>query len=116
MLFALETPTLKTIVLITGDQDFHYATSVLRLKGHKIYIVHPHTKPPSKLVHSTHGLFDWKTEILDRTGAALEAYPMSPVAINISSQPSSSSKVCLVCEFTTDKRYWSYREPVYFIF
>lgn len=102
MFFALETSFLKTIVLITGDQDFHYAASMLRHRGHKIYIVYPQTIPPPGLAHTAHDLFNWKTDILGRARVAPEAQLKPLTVVNVPLQSSSNAEVCPVSKFTAD--------------
>lgn len=101
MFFALETSSLKTIVLITGDQDFHYAASTLRHRGHKIYIVYPQTKPPPGLAHTAHNLFNWQTDILGRARVAPEAQ-LKPPVVNVPLQSRSNAEVFPVSKFTAD--------------
>lgn len=101
MFFALETSLLKSIVLITGDRDFHYAASVLRHRGHKIYIIHSLIAPPPGLAHTAHGLFSWRTDILGCARAAPEAQLKPLTVANLPSQSNRDTEVCPVSKSTS---------------
>ncbi|TFK53040.1 hypothetical protein OE88DRAFT_1599917, partial [Heliocybe sulcata] len=56
--FAFESPAPATIVLISGDCDFSYAVSTLRLKGHEVILIAP--KAASWSIKSVSSLvLDW---------------------------------------------------------
>ncbi|TFK53039.1 hypothetical protein OE88DRAFT_1596811, partial [Heliocybe sulcata] len=56
--FAFESPTPATIVLISGDCDFSYAVSTLRLRGHEVILIAP--KASSLSIKSVSSLVvDW---------------------------------------------------------
>ena len=58
----------STIILISGDRDFAYALSVLRLRRYRVILV---TLPNAHatLTAQASVCFDWVSEILDPTGA-----------------------------------------------
>ncbi|KLO18574.1 hypothetical protein SCHPADRAFT_819553, partial [Schizopora paradoxa] len=39
--FAFESPPPATVVIITGDRDFTYAVSTIRMRGHRVVLIKP---------------------------------------------------------------------------
>lgn len=63
--YAIDTPAPATVILISGDRDFVYAVSVLRLRQYHVVVVAPATahislRSRAAVVH------DWETEVLGR--------------------------------------------------
>ena len=63
---AIDTPAPATIILISGDRDFVYAVSVLRLRQYHVVVVAPSTahstlRSRASIVH------DWDGEVLRRS-------------------------------------------------
>lgn len=68
LVFALESESPTVLVLITGDKDFTYAVSKLRMKGHDVYIIYPPgTRTHHGLKHLANGILDWDL-VLGREG------------------------------------------------
>lgn len=68
LVFALENQSPTVLVLITGDKDFTYAISILRMKGHEVYIIFPPgTRTHQGLKHIATGILDWDV-VLGRGG------------------------------------------------
>ncbi|KAH8118066.1 NYN domain-containing protein [Phellopilus nigrolimitatus] len=58
LVFALERQGPSIIVLITGDGDFNYALSVLRMRGHEVVIILP-PRAHRSLQHQASIILDW---------------------------------------------------------
>lgn len=63
--YALDTPAPATIVLITGDRDFVYAVSVLRLRLYRVVLVAPQQAHNSLKSQAT-AVLDWSTDVLGK--------------------------------------------------
>ena len=65
--YAIDNPAPSTVILISGDRDFAYALSVLRLRRYRVILV---TLPNAHatLTAQASVCFDWVSEILDPTG------------------------------------------------
>jgi len=62
--YAIDNPAPSTIVLISGDRDFAYALSTLRLRRYQVVLVTLPTAHPS-LTSQASIRFDWLNDILD---------------------------------------------------
>ena len=61
--FAMDNPPPATIVIITGDRDFAYATSILKMRGYKVIVIcAPHAAHASLKIRAD-GLFDWQKDV-----------------------------------------------------
>ncbi|KAI0371739.1 DUF537-domain-containing protein, partial [Pilatotrama ljubarskyi] len=56
--YAIDNPAPATIVLISGDRDFVYAVSVLRLRRYRVVVVAPYTAHAS-LKSQASAVLDW---------------------------------------------------------
>ncbi|KAI0670622.1 NYN domain-containing protein [Trametes maxima] len=65
--YAIDNPAPATIVLISGDRDFVYAVSVLRLRRYRVVVVAPNTAHGS-LRSQASTVLDWEVDIMRRTG------------------------------------------------
>lgn len=63
--YALDTPAPATIVLISGDRDFVYAVSVLRLRRYRVVLVAPQQAHNSLKSQAT-TVLDWSTDVLGK--------------------------------------------------
>ncbi|KZT65470.1 DUF537-domain-containing protein [Daedalea quercina L-15889] len=63
--YALDTPAPATIVLISGDRDFVYAVSVLRLRRYRVVLVAPQTAHTSMRLQAT-VVLDWAADVLGK--------------------------------------------------
>lgn len=76
--FALDHPTLTTFFLITGDRDYAYAVSTLKLRKYQVILVvpsSPHTSPSLESQASL--VIDWATAVLrTRTETANPTQPV----------------------------------------
>lgn len=61
--FAMDNPTPATVVMITGDRDFAYAASLLRLRGYEVIMIVP---PPvhMSLKMQANKVHDWQRDVL----------------------------------------------------
>ena len=64
--YAIDNPAPATIVLISGDRDFVYAVSVLRLRRYRVVLVAPNTAHASLKSQAT-TVLDWETDIMRKT-------------------------------------------------
>ncbi|KIM48862.1 hypothetical protein M413DRAFT_438036 [Hebeloma cylindrosporum] len=62
--YAIDNPAPSTLVLISGDRDFAYALSILRLRRYQVVLVTLSTAHPS-LTSQASICFDWLNDILD---------------------------------------------------
>ena len=63
--YALDTPAPATIVLISGDRDFVYAVSVLRLRRYRVVLVAP-LQTHNSLKSQATTVLDWSTDVLGK--------------------------------------------------
>ncbi|EMD38653.1 hypothetical protein CERSUDRAFT_113830 [Gelatoporia subvermispora B] len=61
--FAMDTPAPATIVLISGDRDFVYAVSVLRMRRYRVVLIAPNSTH-SGLKSQASIVYDWESHIL----------------------------------------------------
>ncbi|OJT14135.1 hypothetical protein TRAPUB_9246 [Trametes pubescens] len=64
--YAIDNPAPATVVLISGDRDFVYAVSVLRLRRYRVVVVAPYTAHGS-LKSQASAVLDWEADIMRRT-------------------------------------------------
>lgn len=64
--YAIDNPAPATIVLISGDRDFVYAVSVLRLRKYRVVLVAPHCAHAS-LKSQASAVLNWETDIMGKT-------------------------------------------------
>lgn len=62
--YAIDTPSPATVVVITGDRDFAYALSILKLRGYQIVLV---TLPNAhvSLTAQSSIRYDWQNDVLN---------------------------------------------------
>ncbi|KZT28232.1 hypothetical protein NEOLEDRAFT_1058918, partial [Neolentinus lepideus HHB14362 ss-1] len=58
LIFALDQPAPATVILISGDRDFAYAASTLRLRGYDVVLIAPKSTSTSIKSAASHVL-DW---------------------------------------------------------
>lgn len=78
--YAIDNPAPATVVLISGDRDFVYAVSVLRLRRYRVVVVAPYTAHAS-LKSQASAVLDWEADIMRRTSVrppAPEPYYQAP--------------------------------------
>lgn len=94
--FALDTDTPATIVLLSGDRDFAYAASILRMRGYHIVTIAP-KQSHANFKHRASEVLDWDALIACRQGTP-----------HTSSRCASDS-ACLRPDFSTlyERRYVS---------
>ncbi|KAF9560211.1 hypothetical protein CPC08DRAFT_491220 [Agrocybe pediades] len=61
---AIDNPAPSTVMIITGDRDFAYAMSILRLRSYRVILITLANAHPSLTAQASFW-FDWVTEILD---------------------------------------------------
>ncbi|EIW60610.1 DUF537-domain-containing protein [Trametes versicolor FP-101664 SS1] len=79
--YAIDNPAPATVVLISGDRDFVYAVSVLRLRRYRVVVVAPYTAHAS-LKSQASAVLDWEADIMRRTSVrpqAPEPYYQAPL-------------------------------------
>lgn len=64
--FAIDTPAPATIIVISGDRDFVYAVSVLRLRQYHVVVVAPGSAH-SSLRSQASKVHDWDTAIVNKS-------------------------------------------------
>ncbi|KAJ7582917.1 NYN domain-containing protein [Mycena floridula] len=84
--YALEKSPPCTLVLITGDRDFAYAVSVLRLRGYNVVLISSQS-PAWKSQASA--CFDWNTEVVEKSLVKLAGTP--PIVYTKSTAASRTS-------------------------
>lgn len=62
--FAIDNPAPASVVLITGDRDFAYAVSTLKLRGYTVVLVAPHVCAHASLKAQASVLYDWQDDVL----------------------------------------------------
>lgn len=62
--FAIDNRAPATIIIITGDRDFSYAASILRLRGYEVVVVLPSTSSHVSLRMQASILFEWQRDVL----------------------------------------------------
>lgn len=62
--FAIDNCAPATFLMITGDRDFSYAASILRLRGYEVIVVLPSTSSHVSLRKQASILFDWQRDVL----------------------------------------------------
>lgn len=76
---AIDNPNPWTYILITGDRDFAYATSVLRLRKYEVVLISsPIPKPHVSLRSQANMCLDWNDHIIQNTTCHTEATLVSP--------------------------------------
>lgn len=90
MTYASDHPAPCTILLITGDRDFAYAVSVLRLRGHPVVLISPTSPTPhTSITAQAVVCLEWNKDIMDLIGTVTASAPTVPSDV---SQGHSSSK------------------------
>ena len=68
--YAIDNPAPATVILISGDRDFAYAVSVLRLRRYQVVIVAPSVPSPhASLKSQASAVLEWDADILGRQKA-----------------------------------------------
>lgn len=70
MAHAMDNPVPGTIVLITGDRDFAYVVSVLRMRRYRIVVIVP-PNHHCTIRHHASAVLDWDSDILLKGGVGL---------------------------------------------
>jgi len=60
LVFAFDSFAPATVVIITGDRDFTYAISTLRMRGHRVVLIMPSERTPSHLRDNVDVAVSWK--------------------------------------------------------
>ncbi|KZT28228.1 DUF537-domain-containing protein [Neolentinus lepideus HHB14362 ss-1] len=64
--FAIDHPAPATVILISGDRDFAYAVSVLRLRMYRVIVITPKASSAS-IKYSASEVLDWDRDIVPET-------------------------------------------------
>jgi len=78
LVFAFDLQAPVTVVIITGDRDFTYAISTLRMRGHRVVLIMPNAKTPSHLKDNVDISVSWK-DVLEWPGQI--ASPARPLLL-----------------------------------
>ncbi|RDB24304.1 hypothetical protein Hypma_008807 [Hypsizygus marmoreus] len=65
--FAIDNPAPATIVLISGDRDYAYAVSILRLRKYRVVVICPANSHASLMAQASVHV-DWNAEVLGQAG------------------------------------------------
>ena len=74
---AIDNPAPSTIVLISGDRDFAYALSILRLQRYRVVLITLSNAHPSLMAQASL-CFDWVSDVLDSVDPTWSHQPTSP--------------------------------------
>ena len=74
---AIDNPAPSTIVLVSGDRDFAYALSILRLRRYHIVLITLTNAHPTLKAQASH-CFDWISDVLGPVDPSLWHQPNSP--------------------------------------
>jgi hypothetical protein len=77
--YAIDNPAPSTIVLISGDRDFAYALSILRLRRYQVVLITLPTAHPS-LTSQASIRFDWLNDILLGTNSSAQRATLNGAA------------------------------------
>ena len=66
--YAIDNPAPATIILISGDRDFAYAFSILRLRQYQVVLVAP-SNAHTSLTSRASVCMEWASEVHDSTAA-----------------------------------------------
>jgi hypothetical protein len=98
--YAIDNQTPATIILISGDHDFAYAVSILRLRNYCVVVVAPPIIHAS-LKSQASILVDWNHDILGKIEADPESPKKPPSSVGgsplLSSKYGSDSKISPTC-------------------
>ncbi|CDO76527.1 hypothetical protein BN946_scf184750.g7 [Trametes cinnabarina] len=85
--YAIDNPAPATILLISGDRDFVYAVSVLRLRRYRVVVVAPFTAHASLKSQAT-VVLDWDADIMRKTSTRTQAPETSQALVDDAQQRS----------------------------
>ncbi|KAF7965131.1 hypothetical protein HWV62_45535 [Athelia sp. TMB] len=74
MAFAMDNPAPATVILVSGDRDFAYAVSVLRLRSYRVVVIAPANLHMSLKAQAS-VFIDWNHDILDIVESAEAPLP-----------------------------------------
>ncbi|KIM80867.1 hypothetical protein PILCRDRAFT_822164 [Piloderma croceum F 1598] len=104
--YAIDNQAPATIVLISGDRDFAYAVSILRLRNYRVVIIAPPIIHAS-LKSQASILVDWKCDILAKIKADAEWTKTPSSCMNEHNFPQSSSRSALDQNITSTSSPYS---------
>ena len=87
MQFGWDHPAPGTVILISGDRDFAYGVSVLRLRHYKVVIMAPSALVHDSLRYQASEFYDWDIVILgkhvnSRSTEGSHRHPSAPLTLN----------------------------------
>ncbi|KIM83400.1 hypothetical protein PILCRDRAFT_819638 [Piloderma croceum F 1598] len=89
MVNVIDNPAPGTVILITGDRDFAYAVSVLRMRRYRVVVIAPLNHHAS-IRYQASIVLDWDTDILSRTNVNINDIPSHTPSISASMSPPSA--------------------------
>jgi hypothetical protein len=74
MVNAMDNPAPGTVILITGDRDFAYAISILRMRRYRVVVIAPRNHHCS-IRNQASVVLDWNTVISSSTNRSIDDIP-----------------------------------------
>ena len=91
--FAFDSPPPTTIILISGDRDYTYAISTIRMRGHRVVLIMPTTKTPENLKRNVDVALYWK-DVLEWPGQATFPAPARIDYTPVHEAPTFAKAIC----------------------
>jgi len=88
MVNVMDNPAPGTVILITGDRDFAYAASILRMRRYHVVVIAP-LNHHARIRCQASIVLDWDTDILSRTNVDITDIPSHAPSITASMSPPS---------------------------
>ncbi|KDQ59463.1 hypothetical protein JAAARDRAFT_621930, partial [Jaapia argillacea MUCL 33604] len=79
--YAIDRPPPATVVVISGDRDFAYAISVLRLRRYRLAVIAPSTNGHCSLKYLASRVVDWDSEVIKKTTPPVRIIVPSPTTL-----------------------------------
>jgi len=75
MVNVMDNPAPGTVILITGDRDFAYAISILRMRRYRVVVIVP-PNHHSSIRNQASIFLDWDADILSNTNVSIDDIPI----------------------------------------
>ncbi|EAU88192.2 EDA32 [Coprinopsis cinerea okayama7 len=95
LLYAMDNPAPATVVLISGDKDYAYAISVLRLRQYDVVVLTPPNASPSLTSHATVCLA-WNKNVLASGFEPLPTATVLPPQMPNAGQPAAPASPTII--------------------
>jgi hypothetical protein len=94
MVNVMDNPAPGTVILITGDRDFAYAVSILRMRRYRVVVIAP-LNHHSSIRNQASIVLDWNTDILSTANVDSDNIPSHmpsiPASVSASLSPGNSN-------------------------